>query len=281
MWPAGEGAPPATPAPTATPTTAAAAPVVAVCRGITPPPGREEGFHHKLGAPRNACCAPALPAAALAAQHRPEPVKGQGFRAGGRLRQEGPHLAGKGGGQGDGRVGGGVEEQHQQLQREQRVGDLLVHQVSDQGQARGRHAGIARRVRALDLQDGPGQHDLADLGQLCVDDGDEGGEDGRVGRGGRHGGQQGAGKQAPPADQVFGEQFGEDVLDVGGVDLRGKGGGRGDGGRVRREERGRCFFFFSLALQGTKKPRSLFSLLSLTLFTSPFRLLRRASQVRR
>lgn len=112
-----------------------------------------------------------------------------------------------------------VEEDGEELQAQQLVRHALVEELAEEGSRRHGLGLVAAAVRPLELQDGPAQHQLAQLGELGVDDGDEGGVHVGVGGGGGGGPQDGLGQQAPAADEIaLVEQLVDEGLDGGGVE---------------------------------------------------------------
>lgn len=73
---------------------------------------------------------------------------------------------------------------------------------------------------SAELADQSDEHQLADLRQLGVDNGDEGRKNGREGEGRGLSFHNRTGKQSLSSDQVFAKEFGHDVFDVGNVDLQ-------------------------------------------------------------
>lgn len=71
-----------------------------------------------------------------------------------------------------------------------------------------------------ELTNQPDEDKLSDLGQLGVDDGDKSGEDGREGDGRCLSLHDGPSEQSSSSDEVLSKQLGDNVLDVGNIDLQ-------------------------------------------------------------
>ncbi|KAL1844922.1 hypothetical protein VTK73DRAFT_1506 [Phialemonium thermophilum] len=129
------------------------------------------------------------------------------------------HLAGQADGDLDAVVGGALQQQHQHLGGQGLVHDLLVDQVGDEGGGGQAHGLVVAAEGLAEAQHQALDQQLADLGQLGVDDGGGGGVDGGEGQAGGLGLGQALAEQAAAAHQVLGEQLRHDGLDVGDVDL--------------------------------------------------------------
>lgn len=116
-------------------------------------------------------------------------------------------------------VGGLVEQQEQHLGGEHLVSDLVVDQVSEKGSAAETDGLVVSLVCLAELHNQAVDEQLADLGQLGVDNGGHGGVDGGEGQTGSLGLHDAPAKQTAASDQVLGEELGDNVLDVGDVDF--------------------------------------------------------------
>ena len=96
---------------------------------------------------------------------------------------------------------------------------LLVDEVREEASRRDAHGFVVALERATELQDDALEHQLAELGELSVDDRDERGEHRGEVRGRHLGLHHRAGEEASAPDHVLREDLREDVLDVGRVHL--------------------------------------------------------------
>lgn len=136
------------------------------------------------------------------------------------LGQEGADLAHEADGDLDAVVRRPLEQQRQDLEREDLVRDPLVAQLREERRRRAAGDLIVALERATELEHEPGEQEVAEPRQLGIDDGHERGEDGREGERRRLGAHDRTAEQPAAADQVLAEELGHDVLDVGDVDLR-------------------------------------------------------------
>lgn len=91
---------------------------------------------------------------------------------------------------------------------------LLIYEVGDERQSSFADGLVVSFVRSLELSEQPVQEKLADLRKLGVDDGDECCVNGREAGRCHLTFHEGAAKQPSTPDEVFREDFWEDVLDV-------------------------------------------------------------------
>lgn len=119
----------------------------------------------------------------------------------------------------DGIIGGLVEKQKQDLRDHAAVRDLLVTEVGDK-RGRGQTDGLVISPKRLaELHDESVQQQFPHLRELRVDDGRHGGVDGGERERRRLGLHDASAEQAAAADQILAKELGNDVLDVGDVDL--------------------------------------------------------------
>ena len=135
------------------------------------------------------------------------------------VQQRRANLERKGGREGHGVVGRRLEQSVDDLQCEDFMRDAVVDQVREKGARRGTTGAVATLPPAAELEDEAAQEDVADLGQLRVDDRDERGVD--AGERGRRllCGEQRTAHEAAAADEVFVEKLGNNVRQVVGVGL--------------------------------------------------------------
>ncbi|GJC95161.1 hypothetical protein ColKHC_03987 [Colletotrichum higginsianum] len=116
-------------------------------------------------------------------------------------------------------VGRLVEEEKEHLAGKAFVGDLVIDEMGQEGGGRDADGLVAALEALAEGYDEALDKELADGRQFRVDDGGHGGEDGSEGQRGGLCLHDGATEQAAALDQVLAKQLGDDVLDVGVVDL--------------------------------------------------------------
>lgn len=136
-----------------------------------------------------------------------EPVKDAVVGARRVLGEERADLAHERDGDLDAVVGRALEEEDEDLEGEDLVRDLLVDELGEE-RGRRRHGRLVVALEAAaELVDEAVEEELADLGQLGVDDGDERGKDGRKGERRGLGAHERADEEALAADQVLAKEL--------------------------------------------------------------------------
>lgn len=99
----------------------------------------------------------------------------------------------------------------------------MLHLLIDQLRQERRRCQAHRLVVSLEalakLHDQALKQELANLGKLRIDNGDHGSVDGRKGQTGRLCLHDGSAKEAAAADEILTKELGDNVLDIGCVDL--------------------------------------------------------------
>lgn len=99
------------------------------------------------------------------------------------------------------------------------MSNLLVDQVGQEGGAAQANSLVVTLEGLAELYDQAVDQQLADLRKLGVDNGDHGGVDGSKRQTGSLSLHDASAKETTATDEVLGEQLGNDVFDVGNVDL--------------------------------------------------------------
>jgi hypothetical protein len=116
-------------------------------------------------------------------------------------------------------VSGLVQQKQQDLSGKHLVSDLLVDQVGQEGGAAQADSLVVTLEGLAELYDQAVDQQLADLRKFGVDNGDHGGVDGSKWQTGSLSLHDASAEETTATDEVLAEQLGDNVFDVGDIDL--------------------------------------------------------------